>query len=301
MHIGIDIGGSHIGLVLVDNDFNILKKGFIQIKDEYKRLEKNSLNTAIINLIISGINSLKENNEINSIGIGFPGLCDINKKHVIFTPNLNLDNNELIRIIQDAYIDIPVYIDCDANCSTLAEINQGALQNVVNAVFLAIGTGIGGGIVIDSKLYRGSSFIAGEFGHMVIIKDGIECSCGNKGCFEKYASICALKRQCKEAGYEFETVEEIFNSSLTKKIVEQWVEYLSIGIANIYNILDVEKIIIGGGASEHFDKYKKMLIEKVKSKICYKQKILNIEKSRMLNNAGAIGASMLGSEYDEKK
>lgn len=300
MHIGIDIGGSHIGLVLVDNDFNILKKGFIQIKDEYKRLEKNSLNPAIINLIISSINNLKGNNEINSIGIGFPGLCDINKKHVIFTPNLNLDNNELIRSLQDVYIDIPVYIDCDANCSTLSEINQGALKNVVNGVFLAIGTGIGGGIVIDGKIYRGSSFVAGEFGHMVIVKDGIECNCGNTGCFEKYASICALRRQCKEAGYEFETVEEIFNSPLTKKIVEQWVEYLSIGIANIYNILDVEKIVIGGGASEHFDKYEEILIKKVKSKICNKEKIVDIEKSQMLNNAGAIGAAMLGCELDGK-
>lgn len=288
MHIGIDIGGSHIGLVLFDNEFKIVKKIHIC-------LEKNVHFDDMVQKLEQGISEIITSDVVD-IGIGVPAICDINKKIVIKASNLNLFNVDFVTPLTEKF-NIPVFFDNDANCATIGEMNKGRLKDVKNAVLLTVGTGIGGGIVIDYKLYRGSTYNAGEFGHVVLVRDGIKCGCGSKGCFEKYASLSALKKQCQEAGYNFDNIKDVFISEDKHiiDIVKQWVEYLSDGIAGIYDILDLDSVVIGGGASEYFEYFGDMLNERVQAKILSSNRKIEVKKALLLNDAGAIGAAMLES------
>lgn len=287
MYIGIDIGGSHIRTGLLDEEFNILEYNDIYINKETPLDD-------IKDSLIESINKII-NQDVKYIGIGFPGTCDIKNKVILKASNINYLQFDIVRIIEDKF-NLPVYIDNDANCATIAELYKGSLKNVENGVLLTIGTGIGSGIVINGKIYRGSSFNAGELGHITFSKDGIECGCGKKGCLEKYAAFSVLKKALNIKHIKEENMKELFESNDKEKIDKyyEWIENLAMGIVSIYNVLDPQKIVLGGGICNIFEFVKNDLIKKIdETKHIPNQKIV-IEKAILENDAGMVGAGILG-------
>lgn len=251
MYFGIDLGGSHIGIGLVDDEYQIIEKKEFDLTYEYdKRL--------IVNKCVEIINEILENKklslfQIDHIGIGCPGR--ITNTKIIISDNMGLYNFEIIEEFRkfEGYSTIPIYLENDANCATVAEYLCGNLQDTTNSILLTIGTGIGSGIIINKKLYKGSNSTSGEIGHMCIKKDGLECNCGKRGCWEKYASIKALKlRITKELGLNKEIsgqeISVLLNNGNVNvvNIFNEIKEYLALGIANIINLFDPEKVVLGG-------------------------------------------------------
>ena len=203
MYIGIDVGGSHIRTGLLDEKFNIVEYNDIYIN---KEIPADNIKDKLIQSINNVINE-----EVKYIGIGFPGTCDIKNKVVLKTSNVNYLQFDIVKTLEEEY-NIPIYIDNDANCAAIGEMYKGNLKNVENGILLTVGTGIGSGIVINNKIYRGSSFNAGELGHMIFSKNGIECGCGKKGCLEKYAALSVLKKDLEINHIKEENIKEIFDN-----------------------------------------------------------------------------------------
>ena len=164
------------------------------------------------------------------------------------------------------YLDLPVYVDNDANCAALAESAAGAAKGTKTSVTITLGTGIGSGIIIDGKVYSGFNFAGGEIGHTVIVVDGEQCTCGRKGCWEAYASATALIRQTKRAAVENpeSAINKLVDGDLDKidaktafdaaklgdetgeAVVKQYIKYIAEGVINVINIFMPEVLVIGG-------------------------------------------------------
>lgn len=196
---------------------------------------------------------------------------------------------------------MPIKLINDAKSAALAESNIGSLKNYKRSIFLTLGTGIGGAVIIDNKLLNTGELPGCEFGHMIIQKDGIKCNCGKQGCFEKYASMkafkdklrLALKLDDKTSGNELlDIIRKNSDDEKIQKIVDEFIEYLSIGISNLINIFEPEAIGIGGS----FVYFEDVLLEKLTKNIQekgylfnYREKI-NIIPAVLGNDAGIIGS-----------
>ena len=280
INIGIDIGGTHIGMGLVDDEGKIKVEKYLYYESKAFRVES----------ALRGINEFIREYEdsIESVGIGIPGIAT--NTYVHYTCNLSIQEIELRDYLQ---CDKPIFVSNDANCATIAEYQFVDRKMFLNYILITVGTGIGSGIILNGNLYTGSSGTAGEAGHMVIEKDGLDCGCGRKGCFEKYASITALLKMTgaenlKELFYLIERNNNIAN------IFEKYVEYLAEGLANVINLYDPEMLVIGGSLSEYEEKFLYILKSKLVSKIYNKYTYdFNIKTARLGNSAGIIGASIL--------
>jgi len=311
-YIGVDLGGTSIKVGLVDN------KGSIVLKEKIKTNPKRGYSEVIIdmanliNKIIS--DSHIENKEIAGIGIGTPGTPDSKNGVILFSSNLYFKNVP-IRKELNKYIDLPIYLENDANVAALAESEFGASKNVENSILLTLGTGIGGGIIINNKIYSGFNEAGSELGHMIIVHDGLQCACGNKGCFEKYASASALIQQTIEGAknnsesilnklidgdYSKINAKTVFegqrlNDKTSNQLIKQYIEYLATGVISLINILFPEYIIIGGGLGNEGENLLKPLREVVNERVYHSRGILptKIVSAKMGNDAGIIGAAML--------
>jgi len=313
MLVGIDLGGTSIKAGLVDREGRILIQSSIDtkvgrdyrliIKDMEKQIEK------LLEDYGSGID------EIESIGIGAPGLMNYKSGHVIYCTNLFWNNVPLGVELQE-YFKKPVYIENDATVAGLAESLFGSTKNVPNSVFITIGTGIGSGIIINNKVYSGSNFAGSELGHMIIGDNFYRCNCGNNGCLETFASATAMIKYAAhrlsedkvksvildKADGKLENINAkiIFDAAkdgdqLGKETVDRMIKYLSIGLINVYNILDPDVIAIGGGVSKAGD----FLIERLKEEVgkmffTPNIKYGNIVLAQLGNEAGILGAAFLG-------
>lgn len=303
MKIGIDIGGSHIGIGLIDENGEILnyKEKYIvkSISDEF-HIDITNIKNEIEEFIISTVNEYKNNQVIEYIGIAVPGT--VNEKKIIKAVNLGLENYNISNIIEEK-TGLKVKLKNDAKCSALAEKKYGNLREFKNGVYLCIGTGVGGAVIYKGELLEAEDVPGFEFSHVVIQKNGLMCNCGKRGCFEVYASIKRFKEKIKE---EF-NLEDLENSNIKefiekniedvklKYLINQYVENLAIGISNIINIFEPEIIVIGGGFSD----YKDILIKPLKKKILSdnmlfnKREDINIKVSKLGNDAGMIGATLI--------
>lgn len=311
MFIGIDLGGTKtkIGIVNVEG----LITSSISIDTEASQGFETVMNN--IKAAITGL--LKENKlsigDIASIGMGVPGLIDYEKGEIIYCTNLswyNVDASGYLR----KHFDIPVYLENDATVAAYAESLFGSTKEAASSVFLTLGTGIGGGIIIDNKIIRGSHGAASEIGHMVIGENFYDCNCGRNGCFETFASATAMIRYAThrlenpkiesslrkkadklEAKDIFDQASE--GDKLAQEIVNRTAKYLAIGIVNIYNILDPELIAIGGGVSkagkEFFD-----LVSSIAGAMTLSKhvKYARIVPAELGNDAGIVGAAFLGMQ-----
>lgn len=297
MKIGIDIGGSHIGLGLINDQNEIIDKIDHVWTTEEKKNVFETMQTASLVYIeeICSNNNIKVDT-VENIGIGFPYRKI--KDGVIY-----LDNKEinLPKIIKEKY-NVPVYLKNDVKCSSMCEKKIGNLQKYDNALFLTLGTGIGGAYYYKNELMIPNTYQGMEIGHMIIDINGKKCRCGKKGCFEEYASMRAFRNKVREI-YNIEDVNSSITLDLYNKkekeeemnnAINEYIEYLSIGLINLISILEPDAICIGGS----FVHYKDIFIDKLKNSI--REKLKNRDIPQILlakygNDAGIIGASMITS------
>ena len=288
--LAIDIGGTMIKYGLVSSDGEILSTDKIETEAE-KGLEN------ILNKIDNIFKRYKEN---NPVGIAVSGTGQINGiigKVIGGNPIIpNWIGTNLVKILEKKY-NLPIVLENDVNCVALGEKWIGAGKNLKNFICLTIGTGIGGGIILNNQLFRGENFVAGEFGHILI----------KKGEFEQFASTTALIRLVKERTGKTLNGKEIFD--LEKKeiveyqeVISEWIENLTDGLSSIVYCFNPANIILGGGVIEQgealINRVKNSLFKKIGSQ--FKEK-LNIIQAKLGNNAGMIGASYLLLEKINKR
>ena len=293
MKIGIDLGGSHIAIGVIDD------KGYIVEKTEKRLLpkDKKDIKTSIESYIIKNVKEIIQKYKIKEIGIAVPGT--IKGTAIIKSVNLGVKNYNLVENLQKE-INLPIKIRNDAKCAAIAENRIGTLKDYDRSIFLTLGTGIGGAVIINNKLLDTGDLSGCEFGHMIIQKDGIKCNCGKNGCFEKYASMKALKTNLREAlgldettrGQELlDIIRKNPNNEIINKVIDEYIEYLSIGISNLINIFEPEAVCIGGS----FVYFADVLLEKLKNNIQKKKYLFNnrdeliIMPAALGNDAGIIG------------
>ena len=302
--VGVDLGGTKIYTALVDLEGNIVKEKVLETLAEQgeEAVAGRIINT--IDFVIEGV----DKELIKAIGIGSPGPLDAKKGIIIETANLPFKNFEIVKVIKERY-NLPTYLDNDANVATLGEFVFGAGKGTENMVYVTVSTGVGGGAIINGKLYRGNTANALEVGHMTIAKDGPRCGCGNVGCAESFASGTAIGNRAKEAvaskvvtslkKYDNVTAKEVFieaaaGDAEAKRILDNALYYLGITVGNIMTHLDPEKVVMGGGVINGGD----IVLETVKKVVaerCLSVFVENcsIEKAKLGGQAGVLGAAAL--------
>lgn len=294
MKIGIDLGGSHIAIGVIDD------KGYIVEKIEKRLLSKDKKNIkeTIENYIIKNTNELMSKYKIKEIGIAVPGT--IKDGIILKSVNLGVSDYNIIDNLKKG-INLPIKIRNDAKCAAIAENKIGALKDYNRSVFLTLGTGIGGAVIINNKLLDTGELPGCEFGHVIIQKDGLKCNCGKNGCFEKYASMKALKTNLRQVlgvdektrGQELlDIIRKNPDNEKLNKVIDEYIEYLSIGLSNLINIFEPEAIGIGGS----FVYFSDVLLDKLIKNIIKKQYLFNKREKLIIipaalgNDAGIIGA-----------
>lgn len=288
--IGIDLGGSHIGIGVVDANGRIVEK----IEKRFTSTEKKCIKKVIEGYISEHVLEFAKKYKISEVGIGAPG--SIENGMILESANLGIKNYAIVEKLQEM-IQLPIKIQNDAKCASLAEHAYGCLKGYDRSLFLTLGTGIGGAIFINGQLLESVGKSGCEPGHMVIDKNGIPCNCGRIGCFERYASMKALKNNLRNALHLDETTrgEELFelirknnptneDYEIIENVVSEYIENLSIGLINLVQIFGPEMIGIGGS----FVYFKEVLLERLKEKM--NKTNLIIETAILGNDAGMIGA-----------
>lgn len=295
MKIGIDIGGSHISVGIVTEEGKILLKRERNIS--FVDMEENEIKQEIRDTMLSLINVVLKEIEIpifliDSIGIGIPGIVENNiiKKCSKF----KITDWNIAKELEEHY-QITVKIQNDSYCAAIAEREYGNLKETTRAVFICLGTGIGGATILENQI------ISSEYGHMIIEKNGRECNCGKKGCFETYCSMKVLKNEIIKL---LELDDNITSEELVKILIQnkqderldnyinEFVNTFIIGISNIINILNPSEICIGGG----FTYFKEILFQRILEKNClstYQFSKPNIVLASLGNDAGIIGATLI--------
>ncbi len=310
-YIGIDLGGTNIAIGLVNAEGNIIKHKSIPT------LKERGIDVICQDMIGLCESLMSQNNltkkDIRAVGIGTPGTVDSEKGIIVYANNLIVDNFPITKVMNDS-LDIPVYVANDADCAALGEVTSGAAKGCTNAIILTLGTGVGGGLVLNGEIYKSSFPGAGELGHHVIAYNGRQCNCGRKGCFEQYGSATALISDAQEAAknnpdsrlnYYTDGILSKMNAKvpfdaaqdgdiIAQGVVDQYLNYLACGIANMVNIFKPEMIIIGGGVSRQKENLTKPLTQKVTQQIYAQEMKTKIEVATLGNDAGIIGAAMLG-------
>ena len=310
--IGVDLGGTNIATGVIDENYKIIGRGKVKTRaprpaEAIFDSIKEAVDMAVVNAGISY-------DEITSVGIGTPGSVNKDTGAIEFSNNLKFHNVPAKAMLEER-LKKPIYLENDANAAALGEAVAGSGHGVKNFVAVTLGTGVGSGIIIDGKIYRGSNFCGGEMGHMVINVDGIPCNCGRKGCWEKYASATALVSQAVEAmqgdkaSLLWQTCDgdlnkvdgkSIFDAvdlgdETAKAVVNRYLYYVSIGIANVVNALQPETVCVGGGISGQGEKILQPIRDMVKAErySVYAENQANIVPALLGNDAGIIGAALL--------
>ena len=286
--IGIDLGGTKIEGILLDDSFNVVERTRIPTQQEkgYK---------SIINSIVSLVEELKIKASDNvTIGVSAPGAIS-KKSGLIKNSNTQcLIGMPLKEDLKQA-LDQEIAIDNDANCFALAEATLGVAKNHKVVFGVIMGTGVGGGIVINGEVHRGRTYIAGEWGHHTLRINGNKCYCGKLGCVETYISGPALEKRWTELTGKTESLPSIIHNLDTEK-GQQWkkefLENFGIGLANVIDILDPDVIVLGGGISNIsflYDEGRDAVYDKVFSDLVETP----ILKNQLGDSAGVFGASLL--------
>lgn len=312
--LGIDLGGTNIVAGVVDKHCKIAAKA--SCKTAVPRPE-GEICDSMAEVALKAINKAKITiDDIESIGIGVPGAVNPKTGIIEYSANLFFHNWEVVKMMEERF-NKKVAIENDANAAALGEYLAGSAKGAKNAVVITLGTGVGGGIIVDGKIYSGSNFAGAELGHMVIVKDGKECACGRHGCWEAYASATGLisltKQKILSEKLEYSYMLKLCDGDINKvngrtafdgmrdgdttarAVVEEYISYLACGLVNIINIFQPDVLCIGGGVSNEGDTLLiplRNIIERERyTKHNDKQTV--ICKCTLGNDAGIIGAAYL--------
>lgn len=312
--LGIDLGGTNIVAGVVDKKYKIVAKASCktavprpesEICDSMAEVAKKAVEKAKLTM-----------DDIESVGIGVPGAVNPKTGVIEYSANLFFHNWEVVEMMEER-LGKKVHIENDANAAALGEYLAGSAKGARNAVAITLGTGVGGGIIIDGKIYSGSNFAGAELGHMVIVKDGKECACGRRGCWETYASATGLinltKQKILSEKLEFSYMLKLCDGDINKvngrtafdamrdgdptakSVVEEYISYLSCGLVNIINIFQPDVLCIGGGISNEGEN----LLAPVRSYVERERYTKHNDKQTVIckctlgNDAGIIGAAYL--------
>ena len=287
--IGIDLGGTKIEGIFLDDKFNVIERIRIPTQQEKGY-------NSIIDSIVSLVNSLKKNSDdLVSIGVSAPGAIS-KKTGLIKNSNTRCLIGMPLKEDLEKVLKQKIALDNDANCFTMAEATLGAAKEHDVVFGVIIGTGVGGGIVINGNLHRGRTHIAGEWGHHTLRIDGNKCYCGKLGCVETYISGPALEKRWTTLTGKTEALSSIIQNIDNTKSGLQWkkefLENFAIGLANVIDILDPDVIVLGGGVSNIpflYDEGRDYVYDKVFSDLVETP----ILKNQLGDSAGVFGASLL--------
>lgn len=297
VRIGIDIGGTDVKIGLVDIHQKLIASAIMATRAERtpEEIIEDIGQTTLKLLDEQGIAL----DQCVGVGIGMPGTVDRKNGVVIYSNNIRWENVMLAEEI-GRYLPIPVKIANDADCAALGETIAGAGKDCQDVILLTLGTGVGGGIILDGQIYQGRGIGGSEMGHMVIVENGEPCTCGRRGCLEAYASATALKREAIKATGQNLSPQEIFDRAdagdeALRNVVDTYIHRLGTGIVNIVNIFRPQLVLLGGGISargkELTEPVRKMMQEGCFGK--EKGDIPDIEIAALGNEAGMIGAASL--------
>lgn len=313
-YLGVDLGGMSIKAGLVNESYEIIATKTVATKRERPAEEVLKDMAMLCKDVLTEANLTEA--DIHSIGIGSPGIASPEEGIILSSSNLNFNHVDVRKEIQK-YLNCDVYVENDANCAALGEAIAGAAKGEKNVVVVTLGTGVGGGIINDGKIYRGAFCGAGEVGHQVIVRDGITCGCGRKGCWEQYASATALIREAQEAAKEHInskmvsfaksgqianiTAKNVFDAAqagdhVAAQVLKKYFEYVAMGLTNLINILEPNMIVLGGGMSAQKDYLVKPIKEFVQAEMYGGLSLkTKIRAAELGNGAGIIGAALLGT------
>ena len=309
-YIGIDLGGTFIKGGIVNENGEILasdkvptevEKGDVGVASNIVRLARMLLGDQGLTVA-----------DVEGLGIGSPGMIDSAEGNVVYANNLGWENFRICDEISNQLDGIKVKIGNDANVAALGEVKFGAARNYKSAIMITLGTGVGGGIVVDGKLVEGNMGAGAELGHIVIVKGGEQCSCGRKGCFEAYSSATALIRDTKRAMqahpdskmWEIGDIESVSGKTVfdyapvdayAKEVLDSYIEHLACGLINYANIFRPEVILLGGGVCAQGDNLIKPL-QAIMDREIYagdKGPRVPILIAELENSAGLLGAAAL--------
>lgn len=308
--IGVDLGGTNVRTALVSPEGVVLAKhkeatlaaeGWVKVVALLKKNIQHQLDTARL-----------QGHTVISVGVGAPGVIDVDKGVVVKSPNFPDWDNLPLRAELERVLGLPVILENDANAAALGEMWHGAGRGLRSIVLLTLGTGVGGGIILDKKIWHGADGMAGEIGHMTLLPEGRPCGCGNTGCLEMYASARGIVLSFREAleknapaspGAEQEiTSEFVYQAArdgnvLAKNVMADMGRMLGIGIANVINIFNPEMIVIGGGVMDAWQ----LFIDATRREIVKRAFQVTAERTRVVpallgDDAGMVGAAAVALE-----
>ncbi|MBM7868446.1 ROK family protein [Heliobacterium gestii] len=311
--IGLDLGGTKIATALINERGEVF-----QTDRRMTEAHKGPAHVfAAMKASINAVTGAVPMSVVEGIGLGIPGLVDLQKGASIFAGNLGWDHVPVLDVFKREY-GRPVFMDNDVRVAALGERHFGAGQGIANLIYITVGTGVGSGIIIDGRLFRGTTDNAGEIGHMTIDPDGLTCNCGNRGCLEVYASAPAIARRTRayiQAGHFTKMTAMVegdlarisaavlsqaveAGDGLAQRIMEETAEYLGIGLASYINLINPTRVIIGGGVSLAGEKLFAPL-RQVIQKRAMQNIAANVEIRPALlgDRSGMIGAAALAMEH----
>ena len=315
-NIGIDLGGTNIKVGVVDENYNIVGKS--NIKTNLPRPSEEIAESIAEGVRLACADAGISVSDVNSIGIGTPGVANRNTGVVLYSCNLGFNNFELGKVLGEK-LGTQIFVENDANAAAFGEVVNGAGKGYKNVVVVTLGTGVGGGIIIDGKIYTGFNFCGGELGHTVIEYNGRQCGCGRKGCFEAYSSATALINMTKEA-MEANPDSEMWKiagslenvdgktafdgmragDKVAVGVVDMYINYLGCGLVNIVNTFQPELLLIGGGICKEGENLTKPLNEYIeRESYCIDpNRSTKLDIAKLGNDAGIIGAAYLYTLVD---
>ena len=313
-YIGIDIGGTNLKAGMVDENYRITAT-------RKQPLQFTSMEQMGDTLAKMAIDLVEENHvprdQVASVGMGFPGPVDDKRGVVIKTVNIPIRFMPVAEMFHRRWDDVPVHLGNDADCAALGEYYHYEDKNIESLILVTLGTGIGTGIILNGRIHTGINGCAGEGGHIVLVHGGEQCTCGRKGCWERYASANALIRQTMAAMDQsrdsimwgmvggdlsrvdgctaFEAMRK--GDAVARAVVDQYLRYLADGLSNFVNIFQPEVIALGGGVSHERDEDLLLPLQRMVLEDCFGREAdrhTRLAKAKLGNDAGIIGAALLG-------
>ena len=310
-YLGIDLGGTDIKIGITDDKGSIHTKLSFPTKAHLKADSLVKHFGKCVQQVIKKSGIIKKS--IKGAGIGFAGLINPETGQIKYSANIQTLNNYYLAGAIEKIIGLPVFLDNDANAMTLGEFYYGAAKGYNNIIAMTVGTGIGGGLIINEQLYRGSTFSAGELGHITIEVNGVLCNCGNHGCIERYVGregiVNRFKNYFKQKKMKSSINKFLDNGTITPKaissaaragdklsklVMKETGTYLGIALASYVNILNPEIIVIGGGIADAGD----LLLKPAKKEMLKRAyplpaRHVKVVRAKLRNDAGIIGSASI--------